>query len=82
MNIKDAGTEYSRSELKEDQLQNDPVLLFNEWFQQAIDNNISEVNAMTIATATPSGKPSARIVLLKEVDEKGFVFYTNYFVLQ
>ncbi|MGB5631237.1 MAG: pyridoxamine 5'-phosphate oxidase, partial [Waterburya sp.] len=51
---------------------------FKVWFQQALDADLIEPNAMTLATATRGGKPTARIVLLKGVDAKGFVFYTNY----
>jgi pyridoxamine 5'-phosphate oxidase len=55
-----------------------PIVQFENWFQQALAADLREPNAMTLATATPEGKPSARIVLLKEVSESGFVFYTNY----
>ncbi|MEP7319732.1 MAG: pyridoxamine 5'-phosphate oxidase family protein, partial [Panacibacter sp.] len=51
---------------------------FTKWWQEALNSGIDEVNAMTLATATPDGKPSARIVLLKDYDEKGFVFFSNY----
>ena len=51
---------------------------FSNWWNEAIKSNIDEVNAMTLATATPEGIPSARIVLLKGYDKNGFVFFTNY----
>ncbi|MBI5470859.1 MAG: pyridoxamine 5'-phosphate oxidase [Ignavibacteriae bacterium] len=54
-----------------------PLNLFADWFDQA-SREIPDANAMTLATATPDGKPSARIVLLKSFDDRGFVFYTNY----
>ncbi len=56
----------------------DPIKLFSEWFEAAERTALKEPNAMTLATATKSGKPSARMVLLKGWDERGFVFYTNY----
>ncbi|GAO41976.1 pyridoxamine 5'-phosphate oxidase [Flavihumibacter petaseus] len=56
----------------------DPIRQFSKWWQEAIDSGIEEVNAMTLATASSDGVPSARIVLLKGFDEKGFVFFTNY----
>lgn len=55
-----------------------PIQQFNEWFQEALDSQIKEANAMTIATVDTQGKPAARIVLLKGFDENGFIFYTNY----
>ena len=55
-----------------------PIRQFNIWFQEALDSNIKEANAMTIATVDALGKPAARIVLLKGFDENGFIFYTNY----
>jgi pyridoxamine 5'-phosphate oxidase len=56
----------------------DPIRLFKKWFDAAVSAELREPNAMTLATATREGKPSARIVLLKSFDERGFVFYTNY----
>jgi pyridoxamine 5'-phosphate oxidase len=56
----------------------DPIKLFKNWFDAAVRAGLKEPNAMTLATATRSGKPSARIVLLKGFDQSGFVFYTNY----
>ena len=55
-----------------------PIQQFREWFQEALDSQIKEANAMTIATVDAEGKPAARIVLLKGFDENGFIFYTNY----
>ncbi len=57
---------------------NDPIEQFKKWFDEALKSEILEPNAMTLATATPDGKPSARIVLLKGIENQGFVFYTNY----
>jgi pyridoxamine 5'-phosphate oxidase len=56
----------------------DPIRLFKKWFDAAARAELTEPNAMTLATATRDGKPSARMVLLKGFDERGFVFYTNY----
>jgi pyridoxamine 5'-phosphate oxidase len=56
----------------------DPIVQFNAWFEKVIDANLHEPNAMILATAMQDGRPSARTVLLKGYDERGFVFYTNY----
>ena len=55
----------------------DPIALFQTWFQEAIDSGIEEPSAMTVATVDTDGSPDARMLLLKGVDERGFVFYTN-----
>jgi pyridoxamine 5'-phosphate oxidase len=78
MEIKNIRKEYHKDELKDEGLDADPIHLFRKWLQTAVDENIPEVNAMTLATATREGHPSARTVLLKGFDENGFVFYTNY----
>jgi pyridoxamine 5'-phosphate oxidase len=70
--------EYTRSGLKESDTSPDPVEQFRRWFDEALAADLHEPNAMTLATATPDGRPSARVVLLKGFDERGFVFYTNY----
>lgn len=70
--------EYAAQVLLEQESAADPVTQFQTWWQQALDSKIVEPNAMTLATASCDGVPSARIVLLKGFDEKGFVFYTNY----
>ena len=70
--------EYARAGLKESDAEEEPVELFRRWFDEALAANLNEPNAMTLATATPDGRPSARVVLLKGFDERGFVFYTNY----
>ena len=78
MNLHDQRTSYNKSELSENIIQSDPFDQFMLWFKDVQDTSIREANAMTLATATADGKPSARIILLKEVNELGFVFYTNY----
>ena len=70
--------EYSSQSLLENDVAPDPIDQFDRWWKQAIESQIVEVNAMTLATASPDGVPAARIVLLKGFDERGFIFYTNY----
>jgi pyridoxamine 5'-phosphate oxidase len=69
---------YKRGGIDEHDVNPNPILQFEAWFAQALASGLREPNAMTLATATLDGKPSARIVLLKEVSDSGFVFYTNY----
>src|SRR5712691_4365299 len=70
--------EYMRSGLLEKDLAPDPFTQFGDWFDEALRSGIALPNAMTLATATKKGRPSARAVLLKGFDAQGFVFYTNY----
>jgi pyridoxamine 5'-phosphate oxidase len=65
-------------ELDERSIDPDPIKQFQVWFADAVAARLPLPESMTLATATPDGKPSARMVLLKQVDEDGFVFYTNY----
>jgi pyridoxamine 5'-phosphate oxidase len=76
--VADLRREYTRSGLSESDAAADPIDQFRRWFDEALAADLHEPNAMTLATATPDGKPSARIVLLKGFDGRGFVFYTNY----
>lgn len=76
--IADLRSEYSSQTLLEQDVAADPVVQFEKWWHQAIEAEIEEPNAMTLATASVDGVPSARIVLLKGFDRKGFVFFTNY----
>jgi len=69
---------YLTSGLLEEDLADDPMTQFDAWFCAAVQAGVGEPNAMVLATATPAGVPSARVVLLKAYDEGGFVFYTNY----
>jgi pyridoxamine 5'-phosphate oxidase len=78
MSLSDLRQEYTLAGLKESDLDSNPFKQFDKWFQQALAAGLPEPNAMTLATATLAGKPSARIVLLKGFDERGFVFFTNY----
>lgn len=69
---------YSQKTLSEGSIDLNPIIQFHKWWQEAIASGIDEVNAMTLATASADGIPSARIVLLKGFSEKGFIFFTNY----
>ena len=71
-------SEYAAHGLRRADLHSDPTKQFSAWFAAALAADIRDANAMTLATATPDGRPSARIVLLKGFDERGFVFFTNY----
>jgi len=70
--------DYRLQSLSEEDVDTNPIKQFEKWFQQALTSGIEEPNAMTLATSTTDGKPSARIVLLKGIKDNGFVFFTNY----
>src|SRR5205809_7753614 len=76
--IADIRRDYRLHSLNENDIAANPTEQFARWWHDALNSEILEVNAMTLATATTEGKPSARIVLLKGFDENGFVFFTNY----
>lgn len=76
--VADLRKDYQLQGLRETDVDPNPFQQFQTWFDQALASQLPEPNAMTLATATKDGKPSARIVLLKGFDERGFVFYTNY----
>ena len=76
--IADIRKDYRLRSLDEGDAAADAIEQFSRWWADAIKSEIDEVNAMTLATSTADGKPSARIVLLKDYDETGFVFFTNY----
>jgi len=78
MNIAELRQEYMRAGLSESLADPDPLRQFELWFKDALRANVPLPNAMTLATVSGSGAPSARIVLLKGVEQGGFVFYTNY----
>lgn len=78
MNIADIRKDYRLQTLDEAGVSADPIQQFGVWWQEALQSEIVEVNAMTLATANEQGVPSARIVLLKGYDERGFVFFSNY----
>ena len=77
LQLEDFRREYTQGGLELDQLADNPLEQFDCWMQQTIKSGIPDPNAMTIATVDATGQPSQRIVLLKHLDEKGFVFYTN-----
>lgn len=77
-NVADLRKDYQLQGLSETDADRNPFKQFQVWFDQALAAQLPEPNAMTVATVTKSGKPRARIVLLKNFDERGFVFYTNY----
>ncbi len=70
--------EYRRGRLLESEVDPDPFVTFAAWFQEARDAGLYEANAMTLATVGPDGRPSARVVLMRRMDERGFCFFTNY----
>lgn len=70
--------EYLQDQLLESQVDPDPIRQFDLWFHQAVSADVPEPNAMTLATCTPDGRPSARVVLLRGFDDRGFTFFTNY----
>lgn len=78
MSIAGLRKEYSQASLTEADVHPDPIVQFTSWFDEAIKAKISEPNVMTLATIDDRGRPSARIVLLKEADARGFTWFTNY----
>ena len=76
--MKETPNGNTAEDLDEKTVDRDPLKLFQRWLDEAMASGIRLPEAMTLATATPAGKPSARLVLLKGADERGFVFYTNY----
>lgn len=78
LNVADLRRSYTRAALDVTDVAADPVTQFRRWFAEAVAAQLVEPNAMTLATADADGAPSARIVLLKGFDERGFVFFTDY----
>jgi pyridoxamine 5'-phosphate oxidase len=76
--MNDPKHQHNSDSIDEKTVDRDPLHLFQRWLDEAIAAGIHLPEAMTLATSTPGGKPSARLVLLKGADERGFVFYTNY----
>lgn len=75
--LQDFREQYTKGRLDEDALSPNPMDMFQEWLKDAIEAGLPDPNAMTVATVNENGQPSQRIVLLKDLNEKGFVFYTN-----
>ncbi|WP_042687911.1 pyridoxamine 5'-phosphate oxidase [Candidatus Glomeribacter gigasporarum] len=71
-------TEYSRASLSKTEVDADPLRQFKRWFAQAFEAGIAEPNVMTLATVGENGRPSARIVLVKEIDARSLIFFTHY----
>jgi len=78
MDIENFRREYLQGGLNREDLQDDPFAQFNIWLSQAIESGIGDPTAMVVSTVSAEGRPSQRIVLLKHVDDDGFIFYTNY----
>jgi pyridoxamine 5'-phosphate oxidase len=78
MELRDIRKSYERGSLDEAEAGNVPLALFHRWLAEAAAAKVPEPNAMTVATVGPDGRPSTRIVLIKDADERGLVFYTNY----
>lgn len=76
--IRSLRSSYEQGSLNVDEVSDNPFVQFNRWFNFAIDQEIYEANAMTLATCGSDGQPSARTVLLKEIEVDGFLFYSNY----
>lgn len=76
--VADLRKEYRLTSLDESEVSSNPYALFEQWFEEAVSAQLPEPNAMTLATADKSGRPSARVVLLKGFRENGFIFFTNY----
>src|SRR4051794_23048780 len=77
-NIADLRKEYSKASLDISTIHADPMQQFDKWFTEALQAGVIEPNAMHLATVNEHGQPSARIVLLKGIENQKFVFYTNY----
>lgn len=78
MSIANLRKEYSHATLSEADVSRDPIEQFLIWFQQALKAGIPEANAMSVATVGADGRPSSRILLIKDVDQNGFTWFTNY----
>jgi pyridoxamine 5'-phosphate oxidase len=78
LSLADIRTEYKKGTLDEKDVRRDPIEQFDLWFKEAVKSEIPEVNGMALATSSLGGRPSVRMVLLKNYDERGFVFFTNY----
>ena len=77
-NLADLRQHYTKGGLEEHQIPDSPFTLFNEWFKQAGELGVLEPNAMVLSTVSADNKPSSRVVLLKGIDDAGFIFYSNY----
>jgi pyridoxamine 5'-phosphate oxidase len=78
MSIAHIRKDYQLASLSETEVASDPIQQFSTWFEQARKAEVAEVNAMSLSTVSPEGRPSSRIVLIKEFDQRGFSWFTNY----
>jgi len=76
--VADLRKDYGQATLSEDEVADDPFVQFTSWFEQALKAEVNEPNAMSVATVDADGKPTSRIVLIKQFDPRGFTWYTNY----
>ena len=78
MSLADIRTDYTRASLSEADTDPDPIVQFKQWFEQALAAQVREPNAMGVSTVAADGRPSSRILLIKDVDQRGFTWFTNY----
>jgi len=78
MDLFDIRRDFALKTLDEKDITANPMIFFEQWFNEAIEAKALEPNAMTLSTATPDGKPSSRVLLLKQIKPGGFIFFTNY----
>ena len=78
MSIAHLRKEYSQASLSENDVDPDPIMQFSKWFHEALNAEVPEANAMSVATVGADGRPSSRILLIKDIDARGFTWYTNY----
>ena len=78
INLASIRQEYTKGGLRESELPDNPFLLFSQWLQETIDSKVDEPTAMLVGTVSPEGKPSTRTVLLKDLHDDKFIFYSNY----
>jgi len=78
MSIADLRKDYSRASLTEADVHPNPIEQFSKWFGEALSAQVPEANAMSVSTASADGRPSSRILLIKDFDQRGFTFFTNY----
>lgn len=78
MSIAGLRKDYSHASLTEADVDHDPIKQFGKWFEEALKAHVPEANAMSVATVAANGRPSSRILLIKQFDQDGFVWFTNY----
>jgi len=78
MSITSLRKEYAQASLSDDSLPTEPVELFSKWFDEAVNARVPEPNAMSVATVDAEGRPSSRILLIKDFDQRGFSWFNNY----